>query len=85
MAENSTEEEDTQVTPRSAGIGLIIFGFVLLSIVVFFTIAGQSIMDESYGPANPLTGQSITFLIVSALMIGIGIFLMNFKKLSRKL
>jgi hypothetical protein len=79
--EEEAEKESERVTSKDAGKGLIILGCVLILIAVFMPF----VLGTSDQKMWSLGSEILIFWVMGAVAIVIGIILLNFERLSRKL
>jgi len=80
-SEEEEEEDRERVTSKTAGQGLLILGFimVLIAMIMPFVLGSSDLKMWS------LQSETFLFGIAGLIAIGIGVLLINFQRLSRKL
>jgi hypothetical protein len=79
--EEESEEETERVTPKDAGKGLIILGCVMVLIALFMPF----VLGTSDQKIWSLDNEILIFWVLGVVAIIIGLILINFRRLSRKL
>ena len=75
------EESGEGVTSRDAGIGMIILGSILILISLFMPF----VLGTSDQKIWSLSSEAFIFGVIGVVAVIIGIILLNFERLSRKL